>query len=745
MTTIDRRAILRGIAGLGATAALPDSIKQALAIPAAGATGTIEDVKHIVVLMQENRSFDHYFGTLRGVRGFSDPRAVKLYGSGNSVFQQPNVNNQGVPQTPNTILPFHPTEANLGQQFLTGLPHGWSDAHAAWNQGHNDRWVPAKGKSTMAYLQRADIPFYYALADAFTICDAYHCSIMASTDPNRYYLWSGWCGQNGTLPGGINVANTGATPGVIPLNTSGGNAGNGTPPYGPVVNNAEAGYGWTTYPERLQNAGVSWKIYQDIGHGLDAAGSWGWDGKNPYLGNYGDNSLLYFNQYRNAQPGNPLYDKARTGTNMLNGGAFNNGTFFDQLKSDVMNDTLPQVSWIAAPEAYSEHSNWPTSYGMWYIQNVLNALTSNPAVWASTVFIICFDENDGFFDHVVAPTAPMTAAQGQSTVSTANELYPGAGTNASYVAGPYGLGARVPMLVISPWSKGGWVNSQTFDHTSIIRFIEKRFGVIEPNITPWRRAVCGDLTTTLDFSLPNASAARLPSTSALAAPQADIVNAKKYPTYVPALPANQVMPVQEPGQRLARALPYELQADWLPLPGNAGFSIAFSNTGKAGAWLHVRTGNGSTLASVAGATGPWGYTVEPGKSLTDTWTASAGGLFDIAVHGPNGFYRGFKGSVEASAAKLVGRIVYDAIGGGLSLVVTNAGSAATVVTVTDRYTNASSHQTVAPGGSFRSDWALQTTGRWYDLAVTAGSDPRFLAQFAGHVETGADGVSYPLV
>jgi phospholipase C len=137
--------------------------------------------------------------------------------------------------------------------------------------------------------------------------------------------------------------------------------------------------------------------------------------------------------------------------------------------------------------------------------------------------------------------------------------------------------------------------------------------------------------------------------------------------------------------------------------------------------------------------------VESGKSLTDTWTASAGGLFDIAVHGPNGFYRGFKGSVEASAAKLVGRIVYDAIGGGLSLVVTNAGSAATVVTVTDRYTNASSHQTVAPGGSFRSDWALQTTGRWYDLAVTAGGDPRFLAQFAGHVETGADGVSYPLV
>jgi len=738
MTTIDRRAVLRGIAGLGATAAFPDSIRQALAIPANGATGTIEDVKHIVVLMQENRSFDHYFGTLRGVRGFSDPRAVKLYGSGRPVFQQPNVNAQGVPQTPGTIVPFHPSEDNLGQQFLTGLPHGWPDAHAAWNNGHNDRWIPAKGKSTMAYLQRADIPFYYALADAFTICDAYHCAIMASTDPNRYYLWSGWCGQNGTLPGGINVANTGSAPGMISLNATGGDAGNGTAPNGPVVNNAEAGYGWTTYPERLQQAGISWKIYQDIGHGLDAAGSWGWDGQNPYIGNYGDNALLYFNQYRNAQPGNPLYDRARTGTNMLNGGAFNNGSFFDQLKSDVMNNMLPQVSWIAAPEAYSEHSNWPTGYGMWYVQNVLDALTSNPAVWASTVFIVCFDENDGFFDHVVAPTAPMSAAQGLSTVSTANELYPGA--NASYVAGPYGLGARVPMLVISPWSKGGWVNSQTFDHTSIIRFIEKRFGVFEPNITPWRRAVCGDLTSTLDFSMANAKVAHLPSTAALAAPQADIVSGQTHATYVPALPANQVMPVQEPGQRLARALPYELQVDWQPKPGNLTFGISFTNTGKAGAWLHVRTANG-TLAG--GSTGPWGYTVESGKTLADTWTAPASGSYDIAVHGPNGFYRAFAGSVEATAAKLVGRTVYDKFGGCVSLVVTNVGLAPTVVTVTDRYTNATSHQVVAPGRSFRSDWSLQTTGRWYDLVVTASTDARFLAQFAGHVETGADGVSDP--
>ncbi len=147
MTTIDRRALLRGMAALGATAAFPDAIKQALAIPASGTTGTIQDVQHIVVLMQENRSFDHYFGTLRGVRGFSDPRAVKLSGSGNPVYQQPNVNAQSVVQSPPTILPFHPTAANMGQQFLGGLPHAWADAHAAWNIGNNDRWIPSKGKN----------------------------------------------------------------------------------------------------------------------------------------------------------------------------------------------------------------------------------------------------------------------------------------------------------------------------------------------------------------------------------------------------------------------------------------------------------------------------------------------------------------------------------------------------------------------------------------------------------------------
>jgi phospholipase C len=277
---------------------------------------------------------------------------------------------------------------------------------------------------------------------------------------------------------------------------------------------AEAGYSWNTYPERLEQAGISWKIYQDVGDGLDANGSWGWI-DDAYRGNYGDNSLLYFDQYRNAKPGDPLYDKARTGTNASNGEGF-----FDILKADVKAGKLPQISWIAAPEAFCEHPNWPTNYGAWYISQMLDALTSNPEVWSKTALFITYDENDGFFDHVVPPFPPSSKAQGQSTVDITGELFnPSDSTNySSYVAAPYGLGQRVPMLVVSPWSKGGNVCSQVFDHTSILQFMEQRFGVHEPNISPWRRAVCGDLTSAFDFTRTDAKVPAFPDTSSYLPP-----------------------------------------------------------------------------------------------------------------------------------------------------------------------------------------------------------------------------------
>lgn len=454
MPELNRRRFLQIAGATAGVSALSSSIARAAAIPAARRSGSLRDVEHVVVLMQENRSFDHYFGSLKGVRGFGDPRPLLLE-NGKSVWHQSDGSKD--------VLPYHPDAEDLGMQFIEGLNHDWAGGHKAWNNGKYDSWVPAKGTGTMAYLTRKDIPFHYALADAFTICDSYHCSIIGATDPNRYYMFSGHVGNDG----------------------SGG---------GPVLGNEEAGYSWTTYPERLEKAGISWKVYQDIGDGLDADGKWGWI-EDAYRGTYGDNSLLFFNQYRDAKPGDPLYDKARTGTNAKQGDGF-----FDQLKADVKAGKLPQISWIAAPEAFSEHPNWPANYGAWYVSQVLDALTSNPEVWSKTALFITYDENDGYFDHVLPPFPPASADQGLSTVDTKLDSF---GGNATYSAGPYGFGQRVPMLVVSPWSTGGYVCSETFDHTSIIRFMERRFGVHEPNISPWRRAISGDLTSAFDFGLEN--------------------------------------------------------------------------------------------------------------------------------------------------------------------------------------------------------------------------------------------------
>src|SRR5580692_3970824 len=534
--TTDRRAFLQALCSGAAAAALPASITRALGIAAHSRTGTIDDVGHIVILMQENRSFDHYYGALQGVRGFGDPRAVVLP-SGMPVWNQPHGKGH--------VLPFRPGAHDLGLQFLEDLPHDWTTTHAAWNAGKHDRWVEQKGPTTMAHLTRSDIPFYYALADAFTICDAYHCSQLGYTDPNRQYMWTGWVGNDGR--GG-----------------------------GPVIDNEQAGYGWSTYPEALQKSGVSWKIYQDIGNGLHSSGKWG-ETDDAYIGNYGDNALLYFHQYQNAKPGDPLYEKARTGTNISAG-----GSLFDVLQRDVQADVLPQVSWIVAPEAFTEHPNWPPNYGAWYVSKILDALTSNPEVWSRTAFFLMYDENDGFFDHMIPPTPPHSRAQGLSTVDTVNEFYPG---NAQIPGGPYGMGVRVPMLVISPWSKGGWVNSEVFDHTSLIRLVEQRFVVTEPNITPWRRAVSGDLTSAFDFKTLNAAVTRLPSTVAYRPPDNE-----RHPDYKPASPAEQSMPVQEPGGRPARALPYNLEVDTEADRVGGAVVLTFRNAGAAAAVFHVRAG-----------------------------------------------------------------------------------------------------------------------------------------------------------
>jgi phospholipase C len=448
------RAGARGGMALGAGALAYNSlIERALAH--APACGSLKDIEHVVILIQENRSFDNYFGSYRGVRGFADPSAPTLNdGSGLKIFAQPGYPGgyQG-----GHLYPFHLDSYHNGE-CTNDIDHSWGPQHTYWDGGKLDGFVTghlaadgaANGPLTMGYYTRKDLQFYYALADAFTICDGYFCSVIGPTDPNRLYAMSASLGADGTQGGPI-------------LSTSSTRVER----YGTLS--------WKTMPEQLQSAGVSWKVYSSAD------------------GNFGDNVLPYFKQYQSDPT---LFAKALVPSYP--------GTF----QADVALGRLPQVSWILAPLLESEHPPAPGIFGESAAANILNTLVSNPATWAKTALFITYDENGGFFDHVPPPT-PGVGTAGESL--TVNPLP----ADASGVAGPIGLGFRVPMLVVSPFSRGGFVASETFDHTSTLRFLETRFGVSVPNLSAWRRSVTGDLTSAFNFARVDTSVPSLPKPSVL--------------------------------------------------------------------------------------------------------------------------------------------------------------------------------------------------------------------------------------
>jgi phospholipase C len=570
----------------------------------------------------------------------------------------------------------------------------------------------------MAHLTRDDIPYHYALADAFTVGDGYHCSIMGPTNPNRCYLWTGCVGN-------VNYLGSGGVDGVGGGTVTGNGLENG------------AYYVWKTFPETLQAAGVSWKIYQDLA-GQTFSPDFGDGTGNSFAGNYTDNPILYFNQYATAPQTSPLFQNACTGTQITNltpaAGATEQdwqawaNHLFDNFRSDVQNGKLPQVSWIIAPAGYTEHPDWPSNYGAWYISQIFDILVSNPEVWSKTVFLINYDENDGDFDHLVPPTPPQTSANGASTVSIENELV----TNAT-PTGPIGLGVRVPFLAISPWSKGGYVNSEVFDHTSVIQFIEKRFGVHEINISPWRRAVTGDLTSVFNFVNPNAGHVNLPSTDGYRPPQNELAGGN-VATFEPTLSGLIIgVPKQEKGVRPARALPYQLEVHASVAKGTV--TLEFSNSGKATAVFQVRSANAADPVR--------NYTVEPGKKLTGAWSVASS--YDLSVYGPNGFARYFKGSVGTNAAALDVRTTCGLQEfGSIGWKITNAAATNATVTVVDAYSGNKLTRLLRPHESFEEfEWSLRQFFGWYDLVITVASDPTFEYRLAGHVETGRDSYSDP--
>jgi phospholipase C len=673
---------------------LPPSIQRALAIPAASRTGTIKDVEHVVILMLENRSFDHYFGTMRGVRGFGDPHPIPLE-SGKPVWFQSDGQTE--------IPPYHHDTRTTSAIRVPVTPHSFADAQAAWNQGNFGFWPKYKTAYSMGHYTRYDIPFQFALAEAFTICDAYHCSVTTGTDPNRIFFWSGSNFDPKLRAQGINCTDETSEPDNLRCWIEGK-----LPEPGYIY--AGNALTWPTIPEVLQDAGISWRIYQDPNDN--------WTGAM--------HGCLAFESFRSAKPGSPIYENGMRHWSL------------EQLAEHAKAGTLPQVSWVLPPATWSEHP-LPSSplHGAEFTTHVLNAITANPETWSKTVFFITFDENDGRFDHVPPPAVPSFNVDGtlagKSTVDLKGMYfddpqakYRAPGDTISGNPRPWAMGPRVPMYVVSPWSKGGWVNSQVFDHSSVGQFLEKRFGVTIPAISPWHRAVSGDLTSAFDFIRPNDPV--MPTLPAMrdtaAIVKAQEARAKPLP------PAHPEALFQEPGARPSRPLPYVLEVD-CTVHQNV-VALRFRNDGKAGTAFHVYDKH--NLSRI-----PRRYTVEAGRSLSDVWVPD-NGHYDLWVLGPNGFLREFAGNAT-SAEPTSELLPFD--GKATSVVFRVSGPASHVITI------------FAPpygGGGFETSrvdqtkpflGTLETFHGWYDFTVRTKDTSLYRRRFAGRLETGRASISDP--
>lgn len=722
MAPLNRRKFIKMSAGAAAASAIWSSwLQDALAVEAHNASRSIKDVEHIVILMQENRSFDHYFGTMKGVRGFGDRFPIPLE-SGQRAFFQSDGNK--------VIPPYHASRKTSNAALINGTPHDFPDMQAAWNQGKYGFWPKFKTPYSMAYYTREEIPYQYALAESFTISDAHHCSVATGTDPNRIVFWSGSNFNPEKRAAGINCTDHDSEPSNLrcwvtnkmpdPGYTYRGNA-----------------FQWDTIPDVLEKAGISWRIYQDPNDN--------WTGAM--------HGCLAFESFRTAKPGSSIYENGMRHWSL------------QDLADQVKNNSLPQVSWVLPKQIDSEHPGAPSSpyRGAGFTHEVLSAITANPEVWSKTVFFLTFDENDGLFDHVPAPAVPSYNADGtlagKSTIDLAGmyfhndkgtsrfpnpfnaistdpavrartRVYQDERDTISGNIRPWGMGPRVPLYIISPWSKGGWVDSQVADHTSVGQFIEKRFGVIIPAISPWHREVSSDLTSAFDFQNPNDP--HFPEMPDMRNHEAMDAASKLLPRAI--APAEPSALFQEKGTRFSRPLPYRLHTRFLAKKPENKVALTFSNQGNAGAVFHVYDMH--HLDRI-----PRRYTVGAGKNLADEWTPESDGAYNLEVFGPNGYFHKFSGNILGQEPEV--SLNYNHKQGGIILDIKNPGATQLTINIVS---NAYNHAAPAPfqlpsGKSKKLIWMLSGSGNWYDLSVNAGSV--YQHRLAGRVETGRPGISDP--
>jgi len=816
-----RKAMLLG--GAAGMATLPASIQKALAInPEVGST--FLDAEHVVLLMQENRSFDHAFGTLRGVRGFNDPRAIKLPNK-NIVWLQTNAQDE-------TYAPFRLDIKDTKITWMGSLPHSRESQVDARNGGRYDNWLEAKKPDeeyahmplTMGYYTREDIPFYYALADAFTVCDQNFCSSLTGTDPNRLHFWSG------TIRGKQDEDARAFT----------------------FNGDVENGVDWRTFPELLEENNVTWKVYQNevsIDSGLT-------DEEDQWLGNFGDNVLQYFSQYnakhlknyinflpkriallqadiKNLQSklqslpadGKEYKDTAaelkqkqdwlqtaQEDEKKYTAESFQNlsdrnknihkkafvtndddphqlqltplnytdntinreinipkGDVLYQFRKDVEAGELPTVSWLVAPENFSDHPSAPW-FGSWYLSEAMDILTKNPEVWKKTIFILAYDENDGYYDHVPPFVAPEYNKPETGMVSKGIDTRLDHVKMEADVLGPIGLGFRVPLIIVSPWSRGGYVNSQVFDHTSSLQFLEvflnKKYGknIREDNITPWRRTVCGDLTSTFrkyngekiealpflkkDPFIKSVHKAKFKNVPAnyknLSADEIAVIN--KNPN------TSAYMPRQEKGVRPSCALPYEINADGNFNADKNIFEVKLAAANKlfnkqaAGSPFIIYSRNYLQKDFLVK-----NYALSAGDSITDNFrfTDFDNGNYDIELHAPNGFYRKFTGNAQDP---LLNIFLDYSIGldgkpnGKTSISIVNKSNSEYTIEIKDNAYNSSTiSKQLAANHQQNIVIDLNKNFNWYDFSVFVNGNSIFEKRYAGHIETGKESKSDPVM
>lgn len=825
---IKKAALLTG--GSGLLGGLPASIQKAFAIDPAPGT-TYLDAEHIVFLMQENRSFDHCYGTLQGVRGFNDPRAITLPNQ-NKVWAQTNAAGE-------TYAPFRLDLKDSKITWLGSLPHGWGDMTEARNEGRYDKWLDAKKSGrkeclgmplTMGYFDRRDIPFYYALADHFTVCDHHFCSSLTGTTPNRLHFWTGTVREKHDENVIANVYNS------------------------DVTYSKEAS--WKTFPEYLEENNISWRIYQN-----EISLETGFEGEeDDWLANFTNNPIEWFTQYnvrfshghmkylpkavellpgkireveakiaqtpetdanlprmkRHLDDLKKGYEYAKTAVNKYNvqnyeklsqwhknlhEKAFSDnrndpnyrsletvtyqdgnttrtmqvpkGDVLHQFREDVKNGTLPTVTWVVAPSNFSDHPGSPW-YGAWYLSEVIDILTQNPEVWKKTIFILNYDENDGYFDHLppFVPPDPYKPNSGKASASintkeeyvNRQQAWMKAEDKKNMHEGPIGLGYRVPLVIASPWTRGGWVNSEVCDLTSPIQFLEHflthKTGkkIFCNEITSFRRAICSDLTSV--FRPYNGEAIKAPTPVDKTSFLESIHKAqfKALPSGFKKLNAVEVkhlnanpaaspfMPKQEKGTRAANAIPYEIYVDGKR--ENNAYKAKFDN--KKNVFGEKTAGAAFIVYTPLVVEAPRNYVVLPGDSIVDEWTLTSNGQYHLRIHSVNGFFREFKGNtsdpaVEVSCGyqQLAGK---KTLSGNVELKIKNSSSQKHTIEIVDNsYKGSPVTKVIAAGAIASVVLDLSKSSQWYDFSVKIKGNNSYESRYAGHVETGKPSITDPLM